>query len=368
MDSPLGSLFDGAFEELYGEPVVSPFDEDPHSNPREECNEQLPNPSPTAIITITPPPNQVIPDTVSQVRDEPRSRAQATPVPRRRRNQAVQDASPETRDEPPSQEKDKPAPQDRRNVAAWCGQPKLQITIDDYSDAHPELGHLEVGSFYLSRDERTGMMEPQWIFPDGEKRQWLKHPGFGPKYQHGYEYTSLPDNYEAAPLERSRECQERPSKRRKIGEGKKKERKQVKAKAELLPSIPEEQLELNAERADTQHEDPRPEDQAITTAVMPLDGLAQTRYEYPPVDERASEPLIEPLVEHAQGHHPDPMAGEQREAASDETDGSIGAQEDAYGEADKVPEDFMAKSEPNLLECDLSLTKIQSKSGNPKWH
>ncbi|KAL8721539.1 MAG: hypothetical protein Q9225_001793 [Loekoesia sp. 1 TL-2023] len=54
---------------------------------------------------------------------------------------------------------------------------------------YPHLSHLLVGSFYMCNNK------PIWIFPPGQQRPWLPHPGTGPKYQHGYEYDSLPENY-----------------------------------------------------------------------------------------------------------------------------------------------------------------------------
>ncbi|KAL9033371.1 MAG: hypothetical protein Q9180_005979, partial [Flavoplaca navasiana] len=56
-----------------------------------------------------------------------------------------------------------------------------------------ELAHLEVNSYRVDPDD--GQLF--WLLPDGEEPTYLPHPGHGQKYQWGYDYATLPENYKS---------------------------------------------------------------------------------------------------------------------------------------------------------------------------
>ena len=56
-----------------------------------------------------------------------------------------------------------------------------------------ELAHLEVNSYRVDPDD--GQLF--WLLPDGEEPKYLPHPGHGQKYQWGFDYATLPENYKS---------------------------------------------------------------------------------------------------------------------------------------------------------------------------
>ncbi|KAI4225327.1 MAG: hypothetical protein L6R36_003992 [Xanthoria steineri] len=55
-----------------------------------------------------------------------------------------------------------------------------------------EVAHLELASYRIDKDD--GQLF--WLLPDGAEPEYLPHPGRGKKYQWGFEYSSLPEDYE----------------------------------------------------------------------------------------------------------------------------------------------------------------------------
>lgn len=55
-----------------------------------------------------------------------------------------------------------------------------------------ELTHLEVDSYRIDKDDGRLF----WLLPDGAEPEYLPHPGRGKKYQWGFEYSILPEDYE----------------------------------------------------------------------------------------------------------------------------------------------------------------------------
>ncbi|CAO1603304.1 hypothetical protein XANCAGTX0491_006892 [Xanthoria calcicola] len=55
-----------------------------------------------------------------------------------------------------------------------------------------ELTHLEHDSYRIDKDDGRLF----WLLPDGAEPEYLPHPGRGKKYQWGFEYSSLPEDYE----------------------------------------------------------------------------------------------------------------------------------------------------------------------------
>lgn len=56
-----------------------------------------------------------------------------------------------------------------------------------------ELAHLEILSYRIDPDD--GQLF--WLLPDGEEPKYLPHTGYGRKYQWGYDYANLPENYKS---------------------------------------------------------------------------------------------------------------------------------------------------------------------------
>ncbi|KAI4281545.1 MAG: hypothetical protein L6R38_003592 [Xanthoria sp. 2 TBL-2021] len=60
-----------------------------------------------------------------------------------------------------------------------------------YKPTDAELAHLEIPSYRV--DPEDGRLF--WTLPDGAEPEYLPHPGRGKKYQWGFEYSSLPEDY-----------------------------------------------------------------------------------------------------------------------------------------------------------------------------